>query len=224
KRGYANLEIVKRSNILLDSFNNLANIGDNPTESDLRKLILFCVVTLYLLEAINFMASFAITFGIAERGILQGIGQNVTLIARDEILHAKGGSVVLGILKQQWPETFESLRPTFAAMLKGVVSDEHTWADHAFSNGRQCVGINAKRIKDYVDWVAQPVADTLGVPRLTNLAENPLPYMDSYTDASKIQSAAQEIQLTAYLVNSVKSVSDAEMEKTLANLREEYLN
>lgn len=224
KRGYANLEIVKRSNILIDSFNNLAQLSEDSTEQEKRKLILFCVVAMYLLEQINFMASFAVTFGIAERSLFQGISQNVTLIARDEMLHAKGGATVLSILKQQWPETFEELKPIFSSMLLSVVQDEHAWADHAFSNGRQCVGINAKRIKEYVDWVAQPVAKTLGIKPLTNLYENPLPYMDSYTDTSTIQSAAQEIQLTAYLVNSVKSVSEEEMNNTLSSLREEYLN
>ena len=45
----------------------------------------------------------------------------------------------------------------------------------------------------------------------------------SYTlDSSLVQSAAQEIQITNYLVNSVSSVSDTEMEETLNALRGYY--
>jgi ribonucleoside-diphosphate reductase beta chain len=222
KRGYANIEIIKRSNVLIDSFNNLASLSANAPIEEKRKLVMFCVVAMYLLEAINFMASFAVTFGIAERSWFQGISQDVVLICRDEQLHAQAGATVLNILRKQWPETFEALRPKFAEMLESVVSDEHAWADHVFSNGREVIGLNAARLKTYVDWIAVPVAVTLGGSRPCESKTNPLPYMDDYTDTSSVQSAAQEIQLTNYLVNAVKSVSDKEMDSCLAILREEY--
>jgi ribonucleoside-diphosphate reductase beta chain len=223
QRGYKNLEIIKRSSVLIDSFNKLAEATNETDEATLRKLVLFCVVAMFLLESINFMASFAITFGIAERSLFQGISQDVTLICRDEMLHAKAGATVLGILKAQWPETFEELKPELTKLVQSVRDDEHVWADHAFSNGRQCPGINAQRIKNYVDYRTVYVTDVLGIPRISDITEDPLPYMQTYIDTSKVQSAAQEIQLTSYLVNSVKSVSEEEMNSFLEKMREEYL-
>ncbi len=43
--------------------------------------------------------------------------------------------------------------------------------------------------------------------------------MERYIDSSLVQSAAQEIQITNYLVNSVSSVSKEEMDRLLMELR-----
>ncbi len=102
----------------------------------------------------------------------------------------------------------------FKSMLDSVVSDEHAWADHLFSTGRQVIGLNAKLLKDYVDYMAIPVASILGV-NFSGPKENPLPYMDSWLDSSKTQAAAQEIQLTNYLLNSIKSSSEEEIDSVL---------
>lgn len=218
KRGYTSTQAIKRSTLLVDTFNNLLNASKETSEKELRKLIMFCVVALYLLENINFMASFAVTFAIAETGVYQGIASDVKLIARDEMLHGRIGGEVLRILAKEWPETFGELQPTFKAVLESVISDEHAWADHLFSNGRQVIGLNANLLKDYVNYMAVPVSRTLGIS-ITGPRENPLPYMDSWLDSSKTQSAAQEIQLTNYLLNSIKSSSEAEIESILSKYR-----
>ena len=218
KRGYQSLEVIKRSTLLVDTFNNLLNAKDDLSTKELRKLIMFCVVALFLLENINFMASFAVTFAIGETGVYQGIASNVKLIARDEMLHARSGGEILRILAKEWPDTFEEVRPMFKSMLDSVVSDEHAWADHLFSSGRQVIGLNAKLLKDYVDYMAIPVASILGV-EFSGPKENPLPYMDSWLDSSKTQAAAQEIQLTNYLLNSIKSSSEEEIDSVLSKYR-----
>lgn len=224
KRGYRNLEIVKRSNILIDSFDELAGADpDTLPKEKMQELVLFCVIAMYLLERVNFMASFAITFAIGERSIYQGITQDVTLICRDEMLHAKGGEVVLRLLRNQWPDTYKALLPKIEAVFYALRQGEHDWTDHAFSNGRSVVGTNANRIKAYVDYNLIEVANVLGITSYTTeYVENPLPYMDNYTDSSNVQAAAQEIQLTNYLVNSVKLESEESIANVLANLREVY--
>jgi ribonucleoside-diphosphate reductase beta chain len=208
--------------LLVEAFDNLANTNTNSLEEK-RKLVLFCVLAMYILESINFPASFAVTFAITERGWFQGISQDVVLIARDESLHARAGAVVLNIVKKQWPETFEALKPQLRSMLQSVVEDEYAWADHLFSNGRQVIGLNAQLLKDYVDYCAMPVAATLGIEPLKVVKELPLPYMKDYLDSSRVQVANQELQNAAYLVNAVKSVSDEEMDVCLASLKERYL-
>jgi ribonucleoside-diphosphate reductase beta chain len=171
-----------------------------------------------MLESINFMASFAVTFGIAETGIFQGIASDVKLIGRDEMLHARVGAKVLNILMKEWPETFIEMRPEMEKMLHAVVADEKAWPDHLFSNGRQVIGLNAKILKDYVQYAAAPVARTIGV-KWDAPVKNPLPYMDSWLDSSKTQTAAQELQVTNYLLNSIKASSEAEIEETLKRMR-----
>lgn len=218
KKGYANLAVIKRSNLLVDTFNNLANCND---EEQLQKLVLFCVVALYLLEAGSFMNSFAVTFAVAERGYFQGIGQDVRLICRDEMLHAKAGATILNILKAQQPKLWQELLPTVVQMVDSVRQDEKAWAAHLFSEGRQLVGLNENLLNQYADHRFSIIEQSLGLR--TDVLPLPLPYMLNWMDSGKVQVAAQEMQLTAYLVNSVKASSPEVMEATLADLRALYL-
>lgn len=222
-RGYANFAAIKRSQHLLKAFNNVAN--HTGSQADLRKLIMFCVAALFMMEAINFKSSFAVTFAIAERGYYQGISQNVVLIARDEMLHARAGGVIFSLLVEAWPETYAEIRGMLGDMLRSVVEDEESWTDHIFSEGRYVLGLSKPLLMSYVEHCALDVAQTVGctfTPRFLKGTEMPLKYMEKYLDSSKVQVAAQELQLTAYLLNSVKMVSESDISKTLEMLRDEF--
>lgn len=220
KEGYEDLSVIKRAECIADAFNNVANLAPDASEEEKREKLYLAVIALYMLEGMNFMASFAITFGIAETGIFQGIGQDVTLICRDEMLHARGGKEIMKIEMAKYPNVFKKLKPQIQELFDAIIQGEMDWTDYLFSEGRQCIGITAPLIKEYVKYMAQPIGQVLGLDYET-VEKNPLPYMDNYIDSSKVQVAAQELQLTSYLVNAVKAPVD--MEGTLAKLREEYL-
>lgn len=219
---YSDMEVLKRSNILVDTFNELANLSRDSSKQEKIEAVYLAVVALYMLESCNFMASFAVTFGIAETGIFQGISQDVVLICRDELLHARGGLEVFMIELQRNPEVFARIKPKIQKIFNEIIKGEEEWTDHLFSEGRQCIGINSNLIKQYVKYTAQDVALTLGLEHETVL-DNPLPYMDDYVDTSKVQVAAQELQLTSYLVNAVKASSTQEIDDALSELRDRYL-
>lgn len=221
QKGYDTLDVIERSGLLVETFDNLANASPQLNEEQMRELVLYCMVVLYLLESINFMASFAVTFAIAETGVFQGISQNVALVARDEILHAYSAQRVLGIMKQQWPDTWERLQPRFQEMVDSVLFDEFKWAEFLFSEGRQVVGLNERLLKDYILHMAIPVSRTLGVTLERTVEKNPLPYMDNYIDSSRVQVANQEIQNGTYLVNSVKMSPAKDISDLLSTLRSE---
>jgi len=217
REGYADLSVIKRSDILKNSFDDLGNLPMDASLEEKEEKLFLALIALYMLESLNFMSSFAITFGIAETGRFQGIAQDVALICRDEMLHAQGGAEVLKIEMKRKPELFARLAPKITELFDAVLATELEWTDYLFSEGRQVIGLNPKRIKEYVMYMAQPVAVTLNITTEV-IKENPLPYMENYIDSSKIQVAAQELQLTSYLVNSVLPATN--MSKCLADLRE----
>lgn len=52
--------------------------------------------------------------------------------------------------------------------------------------------------------MAKPVYDVMGVDFEHDVVkENPLPYMEKYIDSTKMQSAAQEIQITSYNIGAI---------------------
>lgn len=207
QEGYADLQVIKRSEILRTTVDNLANISPNASQEELKEKLYLAVIAMYLLENINFQASFAITFGIAETGIFQGISQLVSLIARDELLHARvGGQVLLAEMKRD-PYTFDKLRPKIQELFDAVVTFELEWTDYLFTEGRQVIGLTPKLVKEYVRYMATPASRILGV-EFNGVATNPLPFIEGYVDTTKTQVAPQELQITNYLVNSIDKTYD----------------
>jgi ribonucleoside-diphosphate reductase beta chain len=205
---YHDAQVLTRSDVIINAFNNLANV-DQTDEAEVRKAIVLAFVALFALEAIAFMASFAVTFSIVEQKKFQGIGKLVALICRDEVLHTRMDYTILDILSKDpvWAGVIQDNLGEIKTILDTVVSNEREWAKYVFSEGRQVVGLNEKLLSEYVDYMAKPVYQVLG---LTHDApkENPLPYMDKYIDPSKMQTANMELQSSSYLVGTLEDDTD----------------
>jgi ribonucleoside-diphosphate reductase beta chain len=217
--GYENKQVIQRATSITNAFNRVANLDQNAPESEKKEAVYLSIVALYLLESINFMNSFSITFGVAETGIFAGISQNVTLICRDELLHAKGGKEILKIEAKE----LLVMKPQMQQLFDDVVREEKEWNAYLFSEGRQCIGINEKLSNEYINFLAKPIAENLGLEEVEAPAKTPYPFMDNCLDSSKVQVAAQELQLTSYLLNSIQSSSKETIDTMLARVKGEFL-
>ena len=219
RKGYENKHIIARAQPIIDAFDNLADIPKDASMHDKKDAVYLAVVALYLLESVAFMASFAVTFGIAETGVFSGISQDVTLICRDEMLHFQGGKEILKIQLKEDPH-LANMRPQIQELFDSILKAELEWTDYLFSEGRQCIGITAPLIKEYIHYLANPATELLGLKPLDNVPTDiPLHYMNDYMDSSRVQVAAQELQLTSYLVNAVTAVTETELDNLLGEYR-----
>lgn len=217
---YANMEVLKRANVLVEAFDNIIALDENSSEEDKKEAVYLGLAALYMLEGLNFMASFAITFGIVNNAsVMAGIGENVRMICRDEMLHALGGREIWKILEKQDPETMNRIRPKLQELYDAIVQGEYDWTDHLFSDGRSVPRLNADLVKQYVDYMGQPIAETLKV-KCKTVDKNPLPYMDKFIDTSKVQNAMQEKQSGSYLINAILAPKD--LDGCLNRLKEKY--
>lgn len=90
-------------------------------------------------------------------------------------------------------------------ILDSVVNQELSWATYLFSEGRAVLGLNEKLLQQYTLHMSEPLYNALGIPfNYTQVKENPLKYVEKYIDSSKMQSAAQEIQITSYKKGAIK--------------------
>ena len=206
---YADAAVLQRSDIIIKTFDDMANIRNNTnvTTHEIKCQILKTITALFALEAVAFMSSFAVTFAITETGVFQGIGKLVKLICRDEVLHTRMNHSILSILQKDpdWEIAFSETSGDIKSILDAVVTQELTWPDYLFSEGRKVVGLNATILKEYSLFMAKPVYDSLNVEfDYTVITENPLPYMDTYIDPTKVQTANMEIQNGSYLVGAIK--------------------
>lgn len=211
KQTYENSEVLKRAMSPITVFNDLANLAQDADNETKRRAIIKAIAALMALEAVSFMASFAVTFGIAETGVFQGISKLVGLICRDEILHARMDYAVFKILMKDpvWKTSFDAIKHEVKSVLDAAVKQEKDFADYLFSDGRQLVGLNASLLKDEVNYLAGPIYDIMGfTPDFERVKVNPLPYMNKYIDSSEIQAAAQEIQITNYRIGAILDDTD----------------
>lgn len=210
---YANMDVILRSDVIVMAFDRL-EAADGSDIQELEDALLQSLVAMFALEAIAFMASFAVTFSLVETKVFQGIGKLVQLICRDEVLHTRFDFHILDILMREdrWQAALYRNESTIKEIINSVVLNEYRWADYIFSEGRQVVGLNVELLQSYVDYMAAPVYATFGIDAHAP-EKNPLPYMDKYIDPSKVQTANQELQNGSYLVGTLEDdTADLELD------------
>ena len=185
-------------------------------EYKLRILLIKAYFALYGLEAVLFYTSFACNFGLANQDILQGIANELTLIIKDEYLHAQADLVILGILKEEWPYEFaqvlESKYPE--SLFRELLNIEAGWADYAMGD-TVMVGLSADILKRYSKFIISEALKPLKItlPELANAPKtNPISWVEKFIDLSKLQVAPQETQLLSYRVGSVYLESEDMLE------------
>ncbi|MBP9792343.1 MAG: ribonucleotide-diphosphate reductase subunit beta [Rickettsiales bacterium] len=178
-------------------------VADQETYNILYKGI----VSLFFLERIQFMSSFAITFTIADSGWFQPIGAIVKKIAQDELeIHCELDKAVL---ESEHKTTIGSLakEQTKAEILKmfnEVVEGEFAFVDYLFSEGRSLVGTNSDIVKQWVLFNAKDVAHFLNLQTEYKFPKtNPMPHLEMWLNMNKQQAAPQEQDVVAYKVGIV---------------------
>ena len=188
--------------------------GDSKLDAqDLYELSFMFAVTMFILERVQFMSSFAITFAIVETGLFTPIGKAVQKIAQDELeSHCELDKLIIAteMKTERGQLAYRNNKQLIHDMIKEVRDLEHTWTDYLFSEGRSLPGINAKNIKSWVDYNVRAVTTFLEISldgvRLPK--ENPLKFMEEWLNISAIQASPQEEDNGQYKVNVVSNDDD----------------
>lgn len=207
---YTDPNILARSKNIIKVFDDLYNLPDNSPLTEKRKKMATVLVTLFAMESISFMASFAVTFGIAETGVFQGIGELVSKIARDEQLHQHMAKEIIRITRdvEMWPE-YEEIKPYIKETLDTLIGQEEAFIRYMFSKNRSLIGITEGVLTEGVHFFATPVYDFLQIEApFERVTENPCSYMEKYLDKSLIQTANMELQHTDYRIGAINDDVD----------------
>jgi len=177
------------------------------------KIFLY-VVALLIMERVQFMPSFAVTFGICELNMFQPIGDAVQRIAQDEIeIHVPYGKANIECMlqTQRGLEAFKNNRSLIIEMLNEVVKGEDKWVDVMHEDGHELVGAPPTSLKAFNYFCATDVASFLGIEKEISfpmVGKNPLPYMDKRVNLSSTQASPQEAPPTSYMVNALTKDDD----------------
>ena len=208
-----NEQIINRSAKVTEIFNALQEASAKYTlkmitEDEALPIVLKAVVTLYCLERIEFMSSFACTFALAEQQLFVGAARLVQKIAEDEQIHTAMGKETIKIIKSNalWNAILEIYESEILEIINEICCAEYQWNAYIFQEGRNIVGLNENLLNQWVQYNAQQVYDTLNLNLqmpFTPIQENPLPWMVEWLDINATQNANQEAQATNYQLNSI---------------------
>lgn len=192
--------------------------GKLENNQDTYNSIYLFIVALLCMERIQFLASFAVTFGICDgTGLFQPIGKAIQKIAQDEFeVHVQYGKEVLrAMFKTERGRTaFEQTKPKIIQMINEVTASEVLWTDYAFSEGRELTGVTCQMMKDWVYFSATDVAKFFGLEEHMDfpiIEENPLKYMENWLNMSKVQASNQEEDTAQYKVGVMKRDDEGEV-------------
>jgi ribonucleoside-diphosphate reductase beta chain len=206
-----NDQITSRMELVSRSFSDLSNAGaayklELIDDEQAYDFVMRALVALYCLERLQFMVSFAATFGVVESGYFQGIGKLVQKIMQDErYIHAEIGKYAIKteLATERGKVWFEKNEMAVRTILEEVRYSEYHWNDHLHSNGRKVIGFSHQGGIDWIDYNAQEVYEVFGFDPPRKIEKNPLKYMENWLDLNKTQNANQEGDQANYRLNII---------------------
>lgn len=225
KLSVQNEKTIQRAVKVVSVFDDLQKAGAEYTlgvrknDQSTYNIVFKGLVALYILERLQFMASFAATFAVVEQGYFQSIGKMVQKIMLDEIFcHYTTDALALKIelSTERGKVAMRECKEEILEMIAEVRYQERQWSDYLFSEGRSIVGLNPLLLNEWVDYNAQAVYDGLGLSDnipFERVKQNPLKWMDNWIEIDKFQNAQQENDGNNYALNVVKDdVTDEELD------------
>ena len=127
------------------------------------------LVAFACVEGIFFSGAFCSIFWLKKRGLLPGLTFSNELISRDEGLHTQFAVALFHTLENKISEA------TVHEIIKHAVELEKEFICDALSCS--LIGMNAKMMSQYIEFVADRLAVQLGTPKIFG-AQNPFDFMD----------------------------------------------
>lgn len=177
------------------------------TQEEYNDIFMF-VVGMLVLERIQFMSSFAITFAICDTGMFQPIGKAVQKIAQDELeTHVELDKAVIRheMKTERGKVAYEQCQEEIQELIEEIIDSEVKWVDFLFSEGRELIGLNANILKEWTRFCARDVVKFMKVECKHKLpTTNPLKFMENWLNIGKSQGSPQEEDIAQYKVNVMR--------------------
>ena len=144
---------------------------DKSSEMFATRLVAFACV-----EGIFFSSSFAAIYWIKKRGIMPGLTLSNEFISRDEALHTEFAILLYSKLQQKLEKT------RIAEIVREAVEIEKEFITESLPC--RLIGMNAKLMSQYIEFVGDRLCIQLGIDKLYN-SQNPFDFMELISLESK---------------------------------------
>ena len=208
-------EILKRATSVTENYDRFYKTAEDyfvkgkGDIKDVKKQLYLAMVNVNILEGLRFYVSFACTFAFGEAQLMEGSAKIISLIARDEAEHlALSTHIIKNWQKgddKEMQKIIKSCDKEVIEMYKTCVEEERQWANHLMKDG-SIIGLNAKLLHDYVEWITNKRMKAIGFDPLYNhpASQNPLPWTQHWLSSTALQVAPQETEVESYVVGGIK--------------------
>ena len=190
-------------------------LGQVSRDSDeARDAVMLLEFTMFAMERVQFMSSFAVTFALAEAGKFIPIGTIVQKICNDEFnIHVE---VHREIIRNELSTdigraSFNRIKGQLKEIYTEIVQAELNFNEkELFADGKELAGLNLERLNKFVLYSATDVFNETGVENPFEIVtKNPLDYMDDWVNMDNSQAAPQEQKTMNYFLGGFSHDLDA---------------
>lgn len=183
--------LLERNKFIGDQYNTFLN---EPTKYNLLRTIM----ANYILEGVYFYSGFMFFYNLERNGKMPGSAQEIRYINRDENTHLWLFRSIIRELQKEEPELFtEEIKEELREMIKTGVRNEIAWGEYVIGDNIQ--GINKKLINDYIKYLGNMRASSIGLGKLyEGYDKNPAEWVDRQADANSVKTDFFEAKSTAY--------------------------
>lgn len=175
---------------------------DDKSSSFGTRLIAFAV-----LEGIFFSGSFCAIFWIKEKNILSGLCKSNEFISRDEGMHRDFAILLYNILKKRNDYEIGCNNDIVITIVKEAVEIEKEFITSSFNCN--LIGMNAKEMKNYIEFVADNLLENLDIKKIYH-TKNPFIFMENIGLQNKTNFF--EARVTEYSkANSTATIGESQL-------------
>ncbi len=206
-------EALQRMDAVADVFSKVYDTslalasGNIQKDQKAYEGIYMFVVAMYCLERIQFVASFAVTFAVANSGQFVQFGKAVQKICQDEFeVHQLLDRAVLDYeAKTEYGKLARiNNKQRIETLVTSVIDSELNWVDYLLSDGRELVGMTPELLKGWVLYNAKDVLDYFNIEHGYDIpTKNPIPFIEDWIDINRIQASPQEEKNGQYMLGMV---------------------
>lgn len=205
-------EIIKRTTSVTKHYDNLIEGFCASDDLDDQKSALYLtMMSINILEGIRFYVSFACSYCFAENKKMEGNAKIISLINRDENLHLSFSQQILNLWKSEPTEGFQHIvernEDIVRKMFEDATREEMEWADYLFKDGSM-LGLNAEILKMYMKWLTNKRMRAIKMEPLFEKVNNPINWINNWTESKSVQNAPQETEIESYVVGSFEQDMD----------------
>lgn len=158
----------------------------------------------YILEGVYFYSGFMFFYNLARNNRMPGSAQQIRYINRDEATHLWLFRNILNELQQEEPSLFTpEKQKVYREMLLEGCEQEIAWGQYAI--GEDIEGLNGQMVSDYIRFLGNQRAATLGLePLYEGYDKEPetMKWVSQYSNANMIKTDFFEARSTAYAKSS----------------------